>query len=179
MKPTLEIPNNELEEVATFLNKLLADEYLLYTKTRNAHWNVRGPGFYELHKFFEIQYELLDVMIDDVAERVRSLGHFALGSLKDFLSVTQMSEENHDFSSSTEIIETLVSDHETIIRMIRIEIVATSEKYKDHGTTDLVTGVMEQHEKMVWMLRAFISEPYFSAITHIRTVIDQMANLSE
>lgn len=104
MKPTLGITDKGAEEISTFLNMLLADEYVLYTKTRNAHWNVSGSGFYELHKFFEIQYQLLNEMIDDIAERVRTLGHFALGSLKDFLSVTQMSEENHDFGNSTEII---------------------------------------------------------------------------
>lgn len=176
MKPTLGILDKGTEEITTFLNTLLADEYVLYTKTRNAHWNVSGSSFYELHKFFGIQYEVLDVMIDDLAERVRALGHFALGSLKDFLSVTHMSEENHDFSNSTEIIQTLVTDHETIIRMIRNEIISTADKYNDHGTTDFVTGLMEQHEKMAWMLRAFLSEPDFSATNHIRTITDQLVN---
>jgi len=174
MKSTLGISEKGTEEISTFLNTLLADEYVLYTKTRNAHWNVSGSGFYELHKFFEIQYELLDVMIDNVAERIRSLGYFALGSLKDFLSVTQMSEENHDFDNSMQIIKTLVSDHETIIRTIRNEIIVTSDKYRDHGTTDFVTGLLEQHEKMAWMLRAFLSEPDFSATMHIRAATNQL-----
>lgn len=173
MKTTLSIPEKGTEEISTFLNTLLADEYVLYTKTRNAHWNISGPGFYELHKFFEIQYGLLDAMIDSIAERVRTLGHFALGSLKDFLSVTQMSEENHDFGTSAEIIRTLVTDHETIIRIIRNEIVLISEKYNDYGTTDFVTGLMEQHEKMAWMLRTFLAEPDFSATQHIRTIAKQ------
>jgi starvation-inducible DNA-binding protein len=119
MNPTMGISDKDTEEVATFLNTLLANEYVLYTKIRNAHWNVSRTNFYELHKFLEIQYELLDVMIDDVAERIRSLGHFALGSLKDFLSVTQMSEENHDFNNLRQILQTLVNDHEIIIRQIR------------------------------------------------------------
>lgn len=168
MKPTLGISDKDIEEVATFLNTLLANEYVLYTKTRNAHWNISGPNFYELHKFFEIQYELLDVMIDDVAERVRSLGHYALGSLKDFLGVTQMNEENHDFRNSTQFLQALIQDHETIIRLIRNEIIPISERFKDLGTADFVTGLMEQHEKMGWMLRSFISEPDFSATNHIR-----------
>lgn len=157
MKQALGIPDHDIEEVVTFLNTLLADEYALYTKTRNAHWNVTGPNFYELHKFFEAQYEALDIIIDDIAERVRSLGHFALGSMKDFLSVTHMSEENHDFSNSKQIIQTLVTDHETIIRIIRNDIIPISDKYKDLGTADFVTGLMEQHEKMTWMLRSFVS----------------------
>lgn len=96
-------------------------------------------------------------MIDEIAERVRSLGHFALGSMKDFLSVTHMSEENHDFSNSKQIIQTLVTDNDTIIRIIRNNIIPISDKYKDMGTADFVTGLMEQHEKMAWMLRSFVS----------------------
>jgi starvation-inducible DNA-binding protein len=156
MKQTIGIPDRDLEEIATVLNILLADEYVLYTKTRDAHWNVIGPNFYELHKFFESQYESIDFIIDDIAERVRSLGHFALGSLKDFLSVTHMDEENHDFGNPIQMIQTLMNDHETIIRMIRNDITPISEKYKDLGTAGFVTGLLEQHEKMAWMLRSYI-----------------------
>ena len=156
MKATIGIPDKETEEIVTLLNTLLADEYALYTKTRNAHWNVFGPNFYELHKFFETQYETLDIIIDDIAERVRSLGHYALGSLKDFLAVTHMDEENHDFNNPKQIIQTLVNDHETIIRIIRNDIAPISGKHKDLGTADFVTGIMKQHEKMAWMLRSFL-----------------------
>jgi starvation-inducible DNA-binding protein len=156
MKPTIGIPDRDLEEIATLLNTLLADEYVLFTKTRNAHWNISGTDFYELHKFFEGHYEALDIMIDDIAERVRSLGHFAIGSLKDFLAVTHMGEENHDFSNSKQIIQTLLNDHETIIRIIRNDISPISEKYKDLGTGDFVTGLLKEHEKMAWMLRSFL-----------------------
>jgi len=156
MKPTIGIPDHDIEEIAALLNKLLADEYVLYTKTRNAHWNVVGLNFFELHKLFENQYQSLDKMIDDIAERVRSLGHFALGSLKDFLSVTHMDEENQDFSDAKQIIQTLVHDHESIIRIIRNDITPISEKYRDLGTAGFVTGLMEQHEKITWMLRASV-----------------------
>ncbi len=176
MKPTLDIPDKDTEEISTFLNTLLADEYVLYTKTRNAHWNVSDPGACELHKFFEMQYELLDVMIDDIAERVHTLGHFVMGSLNDFLKVTRMSEENHNFRNSTEIIQTLITNHETIIRIIRDEIISTSDKYNDYGTTDFVTGLIEQHEKMAWMLRTYLSEPDFSATKHMRTTIKQLVS---
>jgi len=177
MKSAPEMLTNEAaEEISTFLNMLLADEYVLYTKTRNAHWNASDPSFVELHKFLEIQYGLLDVMIDDIAWRIRSLGHFASGTMKNFLSVTQMSEDHQDFGNSTEIIQTLVADHKTIIRIIRNKIIFTSDKYNDHATTDFVTGLMEQHEKMAWMLSAFLSKPDFSATNHIRTISGQLVN---
>ena len=155
MKPNIGISDSNLKEVATLLNNLIADEYLLYTKTRNAHWNIQGQNFIELHKFFEGQYEALDEIIDDVAERIRSLGHFSLGSLKDFLSVARLTEQNHDFSNQKKIIQSLLDDHETIIRILRKDIVSTAGKFKDLGTSDFVTGLMEKHEKMAWMLRAY------------------------
>ena len=75
------------QAVTDELLKLLADEYVLYTKTRNAHWNVEGPDFHEKHKFFESQYEQLDDIIDNVAERIRAIGHYAPASLRSFLSL--------------------------------------------------------------------------------------------
>lgn len=156
MKPNIEISDNHLKEVATLLNKLLADEYVLYTKTKNAHWNIQGPGFMELHTFFQRQYEALDIVVDAIAERIRALGHFALGSLKNFLSVTNMLENDDDFGNQKQIIQTLLNDHETIIRIIRNDLVPVSDKYKDFGTTDFLTSVMERHEKMTWMLRSYL-----------------------
>lgn len=175
MEPTLKSSGKGTEEISAFLNTLIADEYVLYTKTRNAHFNVNGPGSRELHRFLKIQYGVLELMIDGIAERVRSLGHFALGSLKDFLWVTQLSEEDHDFSNTTEIIQTLVADHETIISTMSSEIITISSKYNDYSTADFVTGLIEQHEKMTWMLNAFLKEPDFSATKHINHVANQLA----
>ena len=73
MKPTAEITGQNNEVVVTFLNLLLADEYVLYTKTRTAHWNVDGEKDFEFHVFLENQYNTLDIMIDDIAEQIRSL----------------------------------------------------------------------------------------------------------
>ena len=157
MKPNIEIAENDLIKVAGLLNTLLADEYLLYTKTRNAHRNIQGQKFIELHKFFESQYDALDIIIDDVAERVRALGHFALGSLKDFIAVSRLSEHNHDFTDHNHIIKTLLDDHESLIRSLRKDVSAVVEEYRDLGTADFMTGIMEQHEKMAWMLRAHLS----------------------
>lgn len=156
MKTDIEISNENLKGVATLLNTMLADEYLLYTKTRNAHWNIQGKNFMELHKLFESQYEALDIIIDDTAERVRALGHFALGTLKDFLNVSRLSEQNDDFVGQDHIIKTLLTDHESVIRSLRRDITLVSDKYKDLGTADFMTGIMEQHEKIAWMLRSYL-----------------------
>ena len=156
MKPNIEIDENHLKEGELLLNTLLADEYVLYTKTRNAHWNIQGQNFIELHKFFENQVDILDIIIDDVAERVRALGHFALGSLKEFIAVTRLREENRDYTNQSHMIQTLLEDHEVLIRSLRKDITATAE-HRDLGTADFMTGLLEQHEKMSWMLRAYLS----------------------
>ena len=157
MKPNIDIAENHIKEIALLLNTLLADEYVLYTKTRNAHWNIQGANFIELHTFFESQYVVLEVTIDNVAERIRALGHFAMGSLRDFTALSRISEQNHDFTDAKNIIKTLMEDHEAVIRSLRKEIGDVGEKLKDAGTADFLTGLMEQHEKMAWMLRAHLS----------------------
>lgn len=142
--------------VATELSKLLSDEFILYTKTRNAHWNVEGPDFHSMHLFFEAQYEALDDIMDGVAERIRQLGHYAPATLKDFLALTHLTEKTGSKNNSAGFITELLADHESIIIFIRENINAFASKYEDAGTSDYITGLMEQHEKMAWMLRAHL-----------------------
>src|SRR5215218_1345137 len=92
MHPNIGLLDEQREGVVAILNTLLADEYLLYTKTRNYHWNVVGPQFNDLHKFFEAQYNELNTIVDDVAERARSLGGNATGTLAEFLEQTRLQE---------------------------------------------------------------------------------------
>lgn len=156
MKPNIGISDKNLKSVATLLNTLLADEVILYIKTRQAHWNYEGDNFHEMHKFFESQYEQLDEIMDDVAERARMLGHFASGSLKDFISLARLTEEKTSFSDQKTAVSSLLNDHETLIRVLRNDVTETSDKYKDSGTADFLTGLMEEHEKMAWMLRSYL-----------------------
>ena len=142
--------------VATQLSKLLADEFFLYTKTRNAHWNVEGNDFHAMHLFFESQYEQLDEIMDSVAERIRTIGHYAPATLKSFLKLTHLSELIESRNDSIDFIKELLSDHESIIEFIRGNIHPFEDTYKDAGTSDYVTGLMETHEKMAWMLRAHL-----------------------
>ncbi len=156
MKPNIEISDSNRQAVAAILNRLLADEYLLYTKTRNCHWNVTGPQFNDLHKFFEAQYEELNTVVDDVAERARSLGAWAVATLGEFSKTTRLKEFPGQYPSAQEMIQSLLADHESIIRTLRVDLQACAEKHGDAGTSDFLTGLMEQHEKMAWMLRSFL-----------------------
>ncbi len=155
MKANIGIPDEHLQAVALELNKVLADEYVLYTKTRNYHWNVEGPNFNEMHKFYEEQYEVLDEIIDEVAERVRAIGHYSEGRLKDFLSLTNLDEPTYT-NKQTEQLKNLLNDHEVIIQNLRRLITEFAEKHKDLGTSDFVTGLMEKHEKMAWFIRSYL-----------------------
>ena len=136
------------------LSALLADEYVLYTKTRNYHWNVTGPHFNDLHKFFEVQFAELILIVDDVAERIRSLGDLTPASLGEFVKATRLQEHPGDFPDAAGMIVNLVADHESLIRHLRTDLAACADKFHDMGTSDFLTGLMEQHEKMAWMLRS-------------------------
>ena len=156
MKPGIGITDKNRKAVAIELSKLLADEYVLYTKTRNAHWNIEGSDFYEKHKFFEGQFEHLDEIIDSVAERIRTLGHYTSSSLKSFLELTHLSEDLPDKNDSTAHIKALLIDHESIIILCRENIHKIAIEYNDFGTSDFITGLMETHEKMAFFLRSHL-----------------------
>ena len=155
MKPNIDIPDKDRQAVVEILNRLLSDEYVLYTKTRNYHWNVTGPQFNDLHKFFEAQYEELNDFVDDIAERARQLGGRAYGSLAEFTKSTRLTEEAGAVPAAKEMLANLLADHEAVIRSVRSEIAPVAERYHDIGTSDFLTGLLEKHEKMAWMLRAF------------------------
>ena len=155
MKPNIGIGEEQRNGVTQILNGLLADEFLLYTKTRNYHWNVVGPQFNDLHKFFEAQYEELDGIVDEVAERARALGGNALGTLAEFVKRARLKEQPGKYPDAKGMLAALSADHETLIRNLRADAEATMDKHGDAGTNDFLVGLMEKHEKMAWMLRAF------------------------
>lgn len=155
MKANIGISDKNSKEVANVLNKILADEYLLYTKTRNYHWNIEGTNFMEMHLFYESQYNTIDESIDEIAERVRQIGHYAQGRLKDFIKQSQLVEQEYTSDQKTQL-QNLLDDHEAIIRFLRLHIDIFTDKYKDAGNADFITGLMEKHEKMAWFLRSYL-----------------------
>ena len=155
MKPNIGINDAQRAAVVEILNTLLSDEYLLYTKTRNYHWNVVGPQFNDLHKFFEAQYEELNGIVDEVAERARTLGGNALGTLAEFTQHARLKEQPGQVPDAKGMLAALLADHEAVIRSLRTDAEVTMDKHKDAGTNDFLIGLMEKHEKMSWMLRAF------------------------
>jgi starvation-inducible DNA-binding protein len=149
------ISRENLQKITNILNDNLADEYVLLTKTRNYHWNVEDPRFNDLHKFFEEQYELISAAVDEIAERVRAVGGKSRATLKEFMNSTQIKEDVGSFPDADNMLQNLLSDHETIIKTLRKNINECQE-LDDEGTANFLTDKMEEHEKMAWMLRSFI-----------------------
>lgn len=143
--------------VADLLNVILADEYVLYTKTLNYHWNIYGSDFKALHVFLQEQYEALSIMVDDIAERVRSLGYISLGTMTEFLECARLEEYPGEVPVAEQMIKRLLDDHEAIIRFLRADL-ETAAQLDDMGTNNFLTDIMERHEKMAWMLRATLQK---------------------
>lgn len=142
------------QQEATLLNKLLSDEYVLYTKTLKFHWNVQGIVFHSFHMLFKEQYELLFEFVDMIAERIRALGAPAIGSLQEFSTYTQLKELSAKTKQSAiEMIQELLNDHETIIHSLRTGI-ETMNQLGDQGTSNFLQELLVKHEKIAWMLRA-------------------------
>lgn len=141
---------------ADILQRMLANQYVLYTKTRNYHWNVEGPNFLQMHEFYERLYTELEEGFDEVAERIRQLGHHSEGRLKDFLSITDLLEQDYPIHQKEQHTN-LLNDHESIIRLLRQDVDKLTDEIKDAGTADFVTGMMEKHEQWAWFLRSYLS----------------------
>jgi len=157
MKANIGISEENRSAVAGQLSKLLADEFVLYTKTKNAHWNIEGPDFHTIHLFFAIQYQQLDEVMDSVAERIRQIGHYAPATLAQLLKLTHLTEVSRNINDSNGFLKELLENHESIIEFIRGNISPFASKYQDAGTSDFMTGLLKAHEEMAWMLRAHLA----------------------
>src|SRR5664280_20109 len=158
MKPNIELSEKSRRDTVMGLNALLADEFVLGTSTRKCHWNVTGRHFHDLHELFDKQYEALDGIVDDVAERARALGGHAIGTLSEFIKLARLKEHPGAYPGATEMVAELLAGHEKVIRRLRLDVAACSGKLGDVGSADFLTGLMERHEKMAWMLRSFLEE---------------------
>lgn len=148
------IDQDTRRQIAQGLSRLLADSYTLYLKTHNFHWNVTGPSFQTLHDVFETQYTELAEAVDQIAERIRSLGFPAPGSYSQFIELTSIPEETgHPDAQS--MIAQLVADQQTVVRTAR-EVFTVVDEAADEPSADLLTQRMQVHEKTAWMLRSML-----------------------
>jgi starvation-inducible DNA-binding protein len=144
-------PNTAVVET---LSTLLASSYTLYVKTHNYHWNVTGPMFTTLHTLFETQYTELALAVDEIAERIRSIGAFAPGSFTAFSQLSTVHEETGR-PEATDMIRNLVADHEAVAEAAR-RVIEAAEADDDQATADLGTRRQDVHQKNAWMLRSHL-----------------------
>ena len=154
MELNIGIDAEQRTRIAKGLSRLLADSYSLYLKTHNYHWNVTGPQFNSLHLMFETQYTELATAVDEIAERIRSLGVRAPGSYSEFAELTSIAEGSGE-ESAEEMTRQLVLGQESVARTAR-EAFGAAEQANDQSTADLLTQRMQIHEKNAWMLRSML-----------------------
>ncbi|MFP5274805.1 Dps family protein [Coleofasciculus sp.] len=148
------ISEQDRKEIAEGLSRLLADTYTLYLKTHYFHWNVTGPMFHSLHNMFETEYTELAVAVDDIAERIRTIGYPAPGSYSEFTELSSI-PESRGVPEATEMVRLLVEANEAVVRTAR-EAFPAAERANDESTVDLLTERMRTHEKTAWMLRSML-----------------------
>eukprot|EP00439_Symbiodinium_sp_Y106_P089977 s1_g2513.t1 len=154
MQIDIGIPEAERAKIAEGLTRVLADTYTLYLKTHNYHWNVTGPMFNTLHTMFEVQYNELWMAVDEIAERIRSLGEYAPGSYGAYADLTSI-EEDSGVPKAEAMLANLVKGHEAVARTAR-EVFPLAEDASDEPTADLLTQRMQASEKTAWMLRSML-----------------------
>jgi starvation-inducible DNA-binding protein len=148
------ISDTDRKTIVEGLARLLSETFTLYLKTHNFHWNVTGPQFHTLHLMFEGQYNELWLAVDQIAERVRALGHFAPGSYREFGRLSSVPEAD-GVPPASEMVRQLMDGHETVTRTMR-GLFAAAEKADDEATSDLLTERIRVHEKTAWMLRSLL-----------------------
>lgn len=149
------IKQQDRETVADNLKKLLADSYTLYLQTHNFHWNVTGPMFPQLHTMFEVQYTELSIAVDDIAERIRSLGIAAPATYKAFAELSSIKEVD-GVPDASEMVNLLTLGHEQVVRTCRLAL-GVAQGAADESSSSLVSDRMRTHEKTAWMLRALLA----------------------
>jgi len=142
------------DETLDMMNHILANQFTLFTKTLNYHWNVIGPRFFSLHQFFESQYRELLELMDGVAERIRMMGESPVSTLREMRSDNTIIETPGKFLSADKMINDLHSGHEEIQRQIQE---ALKMEGMDPGTEDLLVSALRQHQKISWALKSHLS----------------------
>jgi starvation-inducible DNA-binding protein len=148
------ISSKNRAEVAGELSKMLADSYTLYLMTHNFHWNVTGPMFNTLHQMFMVQYTEEWTALDNIAERIRALGHFAPGTYSEYAKLSSIAEPK-DVPEALEMVRLLVMGNEAVAKTARAAFQKAS-KADDQPSADLLTQRLDIHEKNAWMLRSLL-----------------------
>lgn len=154
--PEYGLNTEDLQGTVSLLGRYLADQHILYMKTRKYHWNVQGRRFLSLHELFEEQYTAMADAIDETAERIRQYGATAPGTLAEMLELANISETPGEDPSARGMVSQLLADHETVVRTLRDYAEQAAEDYEDVATEDYFVAMIQDHQGTAWMLRAHL-----------------------
>jgi starvation-inducible DNA-binding protein len=156
MELNIGLSPEQLKGSVDLLTKVLANANVLYTKTRNYHWNVVSSDFKELHQLFQDQYEQLAEAIDEIAERIRILGSKAIGTHQEFTQYATLQEFPGEYPDAKTMVGNLLRDHESLIREMREDVRKCENDFNDKSTADFISQLQQAHEKNAWMLRSYL-----------------------
>lgn len=148
------LETKDTKGLAETLNKLLANYQVFYMNVRGFHWNITGEKFFELHAKFEELYNNLVLKVDEVAERILTLGHTPLHTFSDYMSLSTVREAKN-VSNGKEAMQAILDAFRTLIALQR-EIADTASEAGDEGTNALMSDYIREQEKMVWMYSAYL-----------------------
>ncbi|WP_295771132.1 DNA starvation/stationary phase protection protein [uncultured Mucilaginibacter sp.] len=153
----ISLNEQEVKPVVDHLNELLANYHIHYQKLRGCHWNVKGPSFFTLHVKFEELYTEALTFIDELAERILTLGKPPYSTFAEYIQTSQIIEINTIGMKDTDMVKALIADMAALIEMERNILDITSDA-GDDGTNDMINRFMQYKEKNTWMLRSFVNE---------------------
>ena len=151
------VPQPTQPELIQALNVLLANEYAVFTKTLNYHWNVKGPRFHSVHGFLEDHYKELLEVIDEVAERIRKLGGRPNGTLTELTDKNFLTERPGVYPPTNEMIADLMTDHQAISSQIKAILNELIKPDIDPGTDDFMSSLIAKHENFTWQLKSHLA----------------------
>ena len=155
--PTIGMNEHDRQTIATGLSHVLADAMAVYLTTHRFHWNVTGPMFHSLHALFAEQYTEQWNALDQIAERIRALGHLAPGSFQELSAMTTVGCANtpNEPLQWDAMVRILIEANEALCRTVR-HVLTTAEHCHDASSADLLTERLQLHEKYLWMLRVIL-----------------------
>lgn len=146
--------NCECEATIKGLNELLSDYQIFYQNLRGFHWNIQGEKFFELHKLFEAYYNSVNEKVDEIAERILTIGGTPLHTLADYISIAKL-EVAQDLSDATSTVESTLKGLKHLIHK-QHELIKLAQENGDEGTIALLGGFIGEQEKSAWMLKAYL-----------------------
>lgn len=152
----INLTEKQVKPVVDMLNEYLANYHVHYQKLRGCHWNIKGQNFFTLHVKFEELYTNAQITIDEIAERVLTLGKSPHSRFQDYIKESSIKEVDTIGMADTAMVEAIIDDMTKLIELERDLLEATDEA-GDDGSNDMINAFMQFKEKTIWMLRSFLT----------------------